>query len=303
MFRHPLLVPHFDEENIREGDVHTGQSLTHSLVMLLDNHSPISAIKTDGGMTTDTFSRAEVHISTGHQGLATGATAGILGSQTTPVGGTRNDWSLAGAHCCICPSSASERFGNLSMSNAIRANGYPEGIQTRQILALRKPEYSTPVLTNHEDSAMSLLYEKFRETAFETIGSGAPAGSVIGFDDPVDVEVLFRGRLPGDDFNASTFTCELWRNIVGQQDIFVVLAMVGMTTRLVRVRDCPFTTRQIGFGLNMVSQWMLIPTAQTWYQLPAMARPFPSQKFVPHNSTIDFCVQYVPLQTIADLGY
>lgn len=68
------------------------------------------------------------------------------------------------------------------------------------------------------------------------IAGGISAASILGREDEINVELLFRDRNSEDDLDVSNFACDVWRNILGQQDVYVVLAMTAMTARLARVR-------------------------------------------------------------------
>ncbi|KAK5076433.1 hypothetical protein LTR64_006087 [Lithohypha guttulata] len=181
-------------------------------------------------------------------------------------------------YLCIRSSNVFERFGNLGVASAIYTNNYPADIQTRQLLVLQKEEWATPCLTFYDDSPLARLYDNFRKVSMEHIAGGMSVASILGREDEINVELLFRDRSSEDDLDVSNFACDVWRNILGQQDVYVVLAMTAMTARLAR--------------------WMLIPSIQTWHQIPAIARPFPSQKLIPHNPSIDFCAHPIARQSL-----
>lgn len=93
-------------------------------------------------------------------------------------------------------------------------------------------------MTYFDDSPLAQLIENFRQVSLNHIAKGKPVSEIIGTYDTVDVELLFRGRDSSnsrDDLDVGNFACDIWKNIIGEQDIFVVLAMVSMNARLARV--------------------------------------------------------------------
>lgn len=138
----------------------------------------------------------------------------------------------------IPPTTIVNTFGNLGLVNSIFANNFPRDLQERQALVLTKPAWTTPTMTFFDDSPLAQLIENFRQVSLNHIAEGKPAAEIIGTYDTVDVELLFRGRNPTDsldDMDVGNFACDIWKNVLGEQDTFVVLAMVSMNARLARV--------------------------------------------------------------------
>lgn len=138
----------------------------------------------------------------------------------------------------ILPQSTVETFGNLGIVNAIFANGYPNDIQQRQALVLERPPWATSTLTFYDDSPLAQLVENFRQVSLTHIAKGKSVVEILGIHDSIDVELLFRDRDPDnrlDDLDVGNFACDVWRNVLGEQDIYVLLAQVAMNARLARV--------------------------------------------------------------------
>src|SRR5436305_2850086 len=58
-----------------------------------------------------------------------------------------------------------EVFGNLPMSSAIKANGYPRKVQSQQLCHFRIPIHLIQSLTTFDDSALSRVYTDYRDAA------------------------------------------------------------------------------------------------------------------------------------------
>lgn len=151
----------------------------------------------------------------------------------------------------VLPQSVVESFGNLGIINAIFANGFPSDIQQRQALVLERPAWSTPSLTFYDDSPLAQLVENFRQVSLTHIASGKLVAEILGIQDSIDVELLFRNRDPDnrlDDLDVGNFACDVWRNVMGEQDIYVLMAMVAMNARLARVGDWSLLFLDTNFG-------------------------------------------------------
>ncbi|KAF2145562.1 uncharacterized protein K452DRAFT_295174 [Aplosporella prunicola CBS 121167] len=152
------------------------------------------------------------------------------------------------------------------MSSAIKANGYPQPIQAQQLLQFSVPDYAIQSLHVYENSALSKAYLGYRDAASQQLACGVPVAEVFGPEDYTDVELFFRDRTPSDPYNTCSVACEIYKNIEGT-DVFARLVAVKLLTHLMR--------------------WMLVPTPETYAKLPAMIRPLPAQRLIPHSPCID----------------
>lgn len=130
-------------------------------------------------------------------------------------------------------------FGNLAMSSAVKANGYPPIVQAQQLANFQVNEHSVPSLHIHEDSPLARAYTSFRDGALQMIASGTRAPEILGSDD-IDVELFFRGRTIYDSVTVSSWAAELVR-VVFQDidfDIYVFLGTIALWTYLMQVCRC-----------------------------------------------------------------
>lgn len=158
-------------------------------------------------------------------------------------------------------------FGNLPLSSAIRANGYPQAVQNQQVLNFQFPAHSILPLHLAEDELLGKVYTSFRDAALHMMSSGTPAPQVLGLPDFVKLDLFFRPRTSRDAYNVDNFACEILKTRPDDQSIFVKLACVPLVARLMK--------------------WMLMPTSENYANLPDLIRPLPSQRFIPHSPALD----------------
>ena len=136
-----------------------------------------------------------------------------------------------------------EPSGNLPLSSAIMANGYPPYTQRQQLLNFIVPEHAIPPLLVSEQSPLARLYVGFKEAALEQIGNGSTTvPELLGDLDLIYVDLLFRPRLADDRINVCNWACELVKNLPGF-DLFVQLAWAGFLAKLMRVSLVDADTR------------------------------------------------------------
>lgn len=158
-------------------------------------------------------------------------------------------------------------FGNLPLSSAIRANGYPAAVQNQQIMNFQFPDHNVLPLHVTEDELLGKIYTSFRDAALQMISSGTPVPEVLGSPELVKLDLFFRNRQPEDAYNVDNFACEILKTRPDDQSIFVKLACVKMVAYLMR--------------------WMLLPTPENYARIPELIRPLPSQRFIPHSPVLD----------------
>ncbi|KAH0366970.1 hypothetical protein KCU65_g4993, partial [Aureobasidium melanogenum] len=158
-------------------------------------------------------------------------------------------------------------FGNLPFSSAIKANGYPAHIQHQQLQNLStSAEYSMLPLHSFEREALGRAYLSFRDATLQMIADGMPARDVLGSHDYVNLDLYFRERLPTDGHSVSTFVCEVMKSLANP-DMYAKLASIVLMAPLMR--------------------WILFPTSEHYRRIPALMRPLPSQRFIPHSPALD----------------
>ncbi|THV91740.1 hypothetical protein D6D25_09559, partial [Aureobasidium pullulans] len=164
-------------------------------------------------------------------------------------------------------------FGNLPFSSAIKANGYPENIQQQQLKNLdATAEYSMLPLHTFESEALGRAYLSFRDATLQMIADGMNARDVLGTSDLINLDLYFRDRIPEDGHSVSTFVCEMMKSLANP-DVFAKLASMVLLAPLLR--------------------WILFPTSEHYRRIPALMRPLPSQRFIPHSPALDLAPQYV----------
>jgi hypothetical protein len=126
-----------------------------------------------------------------------------------------------------------EVFGNLPMSSAIRAGGYPQKVQIQQLCHFRIPIHLIQSLITYDDSALARVYTDYRDAARHMLASGVPNSEVVG-PDFTAVDLFFRDRVASDPHTASFWACELCKTF-GDAPVFVQLAGMYLLTYLMRV--------------------------------------------------------------------
>ncbi|KAH0286597.1 hypothetical protein M436DRAFT_50040 [Aureobasidium namibiae CBS 147.97] len=159
-------------------------------------------------------------------------------------------------------------FGNLPFSSAIKANGYPAHIQHQQLQNLStSAEYSMlPLHSNEHDALLGKAYLSFRDATLQMIADGMNARDVLGSPDYVNLDLFFRDRVPTDGHSVDTFVCEILKSLANP-DLYAKLATVVLLGPLMR--------------------WILFPTSEHYRRIPALMRPLPSQRFIPHSPALD----------------
>ena len=179
--------------------------------------------------------------------------------------------------------SAIKSFGNLPLSSAIKANGYPPSVQRRQLDILRKPDYlCTPLIIESGigEDALSKATLGFRDQARSLIANGDTVEKVLSMKG-IDTELFFRDRTDSDPHTVSTWACEFTKTF----DFLPVVPRLA-------------TLQLVGSFMR----WMILPCRETWLAMPEMIRPLTVQLLVPHQSLyID--VTHVPQMRFSQLMY
>ena len=180
-------------------------------------------------------------------------------------------------------------FGNLPFSSAIKANGYPAHIQHQQLQNLStSAEYSMlPLHSNEHEAVLGKAYLSFRDATLQMIADGMNARDVLGSPDYVNLDLYFRDRLPTDGHSVDTFVCEILKSLANP-DLYAKLATAVLLGPLMRVRSSH--TGSSSTRTNRI-QWILFPTSEHYRRIPALMRPLPSQRFIPHSPALDLAPQ------------
>lgn len=165
---------------------------------------------------------------------------------------------------------ATRHFGNLPMSNALLANNFPEHIQSRQLQAISGSiQECLPVNLDPESRAdrMSSAMVAFRDAARSMIAMGQPVEDVLSMKG-LQLDLMFRDRLPSDPHNVSTWACE-FSNTWTFLPLHIRLASVHYAGTFMR--------------------WLILPCPETYALMSKLMRPVNSQLFIPHTGDIDIC--------------
>lgn len=100
----------------------------------------------------------------------------------------------------------------------------------------RVPIHLILPLTIPDDSSMCRVYTEYLQAARSMIASGDPVSLLLGSNDDIIVDLLFRQRRPDDRWDCSSWACELFRSFT-EYELFVRLANTFFLTRFMRVRE------------------------------------------------------------------
>lgn len=190
-----------------------------------------------------------------------------VSTQTAPD--VRSRISDGQKHIYIQPG-AVRSFGNLSMSSAILANGYPEDIQIQQLRPFRSSiQTCLPVTIVGEGQAAYITRAalSFKDVCRSMILAGASTESILSTDG-LDLELFFRDRRPDDPHNVSTWACEFAKT----------WTFLPLYFRLASVH-----------WVGTFMRWLILPCRETYDMLSPLMRPIPSQLLIPHSVDVDFC--------------
>lgn len=160
-------------------------------------------------------------------------------------------------------------FGNLPVSSSIVANGYPADVQARQTLRFSTPDYLLFPLVDQDESPLGRAYLDFQQHGRRLMAQGIPATQVVD-QGLIDVTLFFRDRLPEDPVNASTWTSEMLRAFRGTLSDTLLLACA--------------------VGVANLMRWFLMPTPESYRNMPAIVRPTDMQRLKPHPAWVDLMV-------------
>lgn len=106
--------------------------------------------------------------------------------------------------------------------------------QLAQGTQLRVPRHLILPLVISDDSTMSRTYTHYLQAARQMLQNGVPVSEILGPSDTVAVDIFFRPRAHGDNFDCASWACEISRS--NDTDVFVRLASVFFLTHMMRVR-------------------------------------------------------------------
>lgn len=172
-------------------------------------------------------------------------------------------------------------FGNLPLSSAVRANGYPSAVQARQLQMFTTPEACTLPLNIEGMSSSDYMANSmlgFCRVARSQIAANFPVTQVLSLRG-VDLTLFFRDRQMGDPHTVSTWACE-WMK---------AWQFLPSVTRLTAIHYAASFMR-----------WYILPCPENYTMLSPLSRPLKEQLFIPHPVSLDLV--YLPLMRQALLA-
>ncbi|KAF4493718.1 aflatoxin efflux pump AFLT [Fusarium agapanthi] len=158
-------------------------------------------------------------------------------------------------------------FGNLALSNSIRANGYPRHIQDAQIRNIFVPSWAATTLNTELDPGdMSNAFGDIYQNATSLLTKGEPVNRVIGHHP--NIAALY----DQDQFDRSCLLSQ-W------------------AARMVHSVKCQGYDFTCFASMNVfwyMMRWMIDPSPETYAAMPEWIRPTTNQLFTPHISMADF---------------
>ncbi|KAK4988570.1 hypothetical protein LTR50_003866 [Elasticomyces elasticus] len=158
-------------------------------------------------------------------------------------------------------------FGNLPMSSAIRANGYPSHVQTNQVANLSLPMWAIQSMIELDDEPISLAYSTFLAQGKTQIAHGTAPSAILG-----------SSLNPNALFDRTTFA--------NGSDLSKWAACMAYTWRSVPCVEQLFMMR----NAFLIMSWQISPTAETYAKMPDWSKPTPSQLFISHPIWVDYLV-------------
>ncbi|EXL42025.1 hypothetical protein FOCG_15382 [Fusarium oxysporum f. sp. radicis-lycopersici 26381] len=158
-------------------------------------------------------------------------------------------------------------FGNLTLSNSIRVNGYPRHIQDAQIRNIFVPSWAATTLNTELDPGdMSNAFGDIYQKTTSLLRKGEPFNRVIG--DHPNIAALY----DQDQFDRSCLLSQ-W------------------AARMVHSVKCQGYDFTCFASMNVfwyMMRWMIYPSPETYAAMPEWIRPTTNQLFTPHISMADF---------------
>ena len=159
-------------------------------------------------------------------------------------------------------------FGNLPLSSAVRANGYPVTVQAQQLQMFTASEaYILPLTFESElpSDPMANAMLSFRNLARSLLAADTPASQILS-SQGVDLTLFFRDRRVGDPHTVSTWACE-WMK---------AWPFLPSVTRLAAIH----------YAVSFM-RWYILPCSKTYAMVSPLLRPSKEQLAVPHPVSLD----------------
>ncbi|EXL92991.1 hypothetical protein NOF04DRAFT_14387 [Fusarium oxysporum II5] len=158
-------------------------------------------------------------------------------------------------------------FGNLALSNSIRANGYPRHIQDAQIRNIFLPSWAATTLNTELDPGdMSNAFGDIYQQATSLLKKGEPVNRVIG--DHPNIAALYDQHQFDRSCLLSQWAARMVHSVKCQGYDFTCFASMNVFWYMMR--------------------WMINPSPETYAAMPEWIRPTTNQLFTPHISMADF---------------
>ncbi|KAF5593029.1 major facilitator superfamily transporter [Fusarium pseudocircinatum] len=158
-------------------------------------------------------------------------------------------------------------FGNLALSNSIRANGYPRHIQDAQIRNIFVPSWAATTLNTELDPGeMSNAFGDIYQKATSLLKKGEPVSRVIG--GYPNIAALYDQDQFDRSCLLSQWAARMVHSVKRQGYDFTCFASMDVFWYMMR--------------------WMIDPSPETYAAMPEWIRPTANQLFTPHISMADF---------------
>ncbi|KAF4338404.1 major facilitator superfamily transporter [Fusarium beomiforme] len=160
-------------------------------------------------------------------------------------------------------------FGNLALSNSIKANGYPRYIQDKQIRNIFVPDWAAMTLNTEADPGdMSNAFGDIYQQVTSLLGKGEPVNRVIG--EHPNIAALYDPEQFDKSCLLSQWAARMVHSVKCQGYDFTCFASMNIFWYMMR--------------------WMISPSPETYAAMPEWIRPTNYQLFTPHISMADFVI-------------
>ncbi|KAI1036086.1 hypothetical protein LB504_011396 [Fusarium proliferatum] len=158
-------------------------------------------------------------------------------------------------------------FGNLALSDSIRANGYPSHIQDAQIRNIFVPSWAATTLNTELDPGdISNAFGDIYQKATSLLKKGEHVSRVIG--DHPNIAALYDQAQFDRSCLLSQWAARMVHSVKCQGYDFTCFASMNVFWYMMR--------------------WMIDPSPETYAAMPEWIRPTANQLFTPHISMADF---------------
>jgi len=211
--------------------------------------------------------------SAGRVSLQTSASRQLAQMQRRPGNSAYIDSTRFENNFITASPNLANNFGNLSFSNSVLSNHYPQNIQSQQVGNLFLQRWAMLTPTQEYASGMPNstpnTWGSIREESQEALMNGAVLDDICG------QHPYMKALLDNNSFMSSPKLSQ-W----AAQSVYSIKrsSQPGMTE---------FVSM---YTFWLVMRWMIQPSPQTFKAIPTWLRPTPTQLFTPHSLAWDFLV-------------